>query len=224
MTHKYSSVGEFDVTLTIEDDDGATYVANLTITIEEQQVEPVLDDTGLVLVVCSLVVVIGLALVAATEPGKYSIGLLGAPLYVKTKDVLDNKTRHALLGIIVTDPGIHYSALREEFELSNGQAAYHLNVLEREGFIRSARDGKLKRFYSAHTKVPEEVGMSPEDMREAIMKLVEKHPGINQAQVMEELGMDRACASYYLRELVKEGRLKAGKDGWYTVYTVRFVR
>ncbi|NIP34834.1 MAG: hypothetical protein GWN18_07820, partial [Thermoplasmata archaeon] len=129
MTHKYSSVGEFDVTLTIEDDDGATYVANLTITIEEQQVEPVLDDTGLVLVVCSLVVVIGLALVAATEPGKYSIGLLGAPLYVKTKDVLDNKTRHALLGIIVTDPGIHYSALREEFELSNGQAAYHLNVL-----------------------------------------------------------------------------------------------
>jgi predicted transcriptional regulator len=38
---------------------------------------------------------------------------------------------------------------------------------------------------------------------------------------MEELGLSRDAASYYLRELVKEGRLKAGKEGKYTVYHVR---
>ncbi|NIP33490.1 MAG: winged helix-turn-helix transcriptional regulator, partial [Thermoplasmata archaeon] len=54
-----------------------------------------------------------------------------------------------------------------------------------------------------------------------ILNIVGGRPGINQLEVMEELGLDRTGASYYLRELVKEGRLKAGKEGWYTVYSVR---
>jgi PKD repeat protein len=221
VTYEYTREGEFNITLTIEDDDGATFVVNQTITVREQSAGPVLDESELALVVCSLVFIIGVAVAASTETGKYSLGLMGAPLFTRAKDILDNKTRHALLGIILTDPGIHYSAIREEFGLSNGQAAYHLNVLEREGFIRSARDGKLKRFYSAHTQVPEDVGMSPEDTRDAIVSLVRGRPGISQLEVMEALGMDRASASYYLRELVKVNRLKAGKKGWYTVYRVK---
>jgi predicted transcriptional regulator len=222
--HTYEEVNEYIITLTLEDDDNATKVATTAVVIfalvSEDRPGPALNVPIVFSISLILVVILVLTAFATTEPGKYSIGLLGSPLFTRTKDVLDNKTRHALLGMIVTDPGIHYSAIREEFGLSNGAAAYHLNVMEREGFIRSARDGKLKRFYSAHTKVPEEVGMSPEDTREAIVELIRKRPGINQLQVMEALGMDRASASYYLRELVKEGRLKAGKKGWYTVYLI----
>lgn len=94
-------------------------------------------------------------------------------------------------------------------------------MLERESFIRSVRDGKLKRFYSVHTKVPEDIGASPEEMREMIVELVRGRPGINQLEVMEELGLTRDAASYYLRDLVKEGSLKAGREGKYTVYTIK---
>jgi predicted transcriptional regulator len=38
---------------------------------------------------------------------------------------------------------------------------------------------------------------------------------------MEELGLTRDAASYYLRDLVKVGSLKAGREGKYTVYTVK---
>jgi predicted transcriptional regulator len=122
--------------------------------------------------------------------------------------------------MIVTNPGVHYSALKEELELPNGVAAYHLNMLERKSVIRSARDGKLKRFYQVHQKTPEDVGMSPEGTRDAIVELVRKRPGISQLEVMEELGLERNEASYYLRAMVKEGRLNAGKEGRFTVYTV----
>ncbi|NIV80522.1 MAG: winged helix-turn-helix transcriptional regulator [Thermoplasmata archaeon] len=180
-----------------------------------------MDDPIVVSMAVGSIAILGLALVVSTEPGKYWLGLIFAPLFTRTQDILDNKTRHALLGIIVTNPGVHYSAIREEFGLANGQAAYHLDVLERESFIRSVRDGKLKRFYSIHSKVPRDIGTSPLETRTTIVELVRKRPWINQMEVMEELGLSRDAASYYLRDLVKEGQLKADRKGKFTVYHVR---
>ncbi len=217
-THSFKEPGRYEVTLTVEDDHGASVNVTHVVNVES---EPPTLVSPIIIFTSGIAVILIIVGAAATEPGKYWFGLLGGPLYVKTKDVLDNKTRLALHGIIVENPGIHYSAIREEFGLANGQAAYHLHVLERESFIRSIRDGKLKRFYSAHSKVPKDVGRSPEETRKAIIELIKERPGINQLEVMEELGLDRASASYYLRELEKEGRLKAGKEGWYTVYTVK---
>jgi hypothetical protein len=226
MSHTFKEAGRYSITLTVEDKHGATVVLTRNLTIEEkagigQKTGISLDNPKTASVTIGLIVILLLAAVGATEQGKYWSGLMLVPLFTKTEDVLDNKTRHALLGIIVTNPGIHYSALREEFGLANGAAAYHLDVLERESFIKSVRDGKLKRFYSAYATVPDDVGRSPDITREAIVALVRKRPGISQLQVMDELGIDRDSASYYLRELVKAGRLKSGKEWRYTVYWVK---
>jgi predicted transcriptional regulator len=136
-------------------------------------------------------------------------------------EVMDNKTRYLMHGMIIENPGIHYSALMEEFELSNGVTAYHLDVLERESFVRSKRDGRRKRFYSRHAKVPKDQLQDPEEVKEAIVELVRGRPGIAQMEVMEELGIGRRAAGYHLQELVKEGKLQDSKKGKYTIYHPR---
>jgi DNA-binding MarR family transcriptional regulator len=234
-THNLSLAdpGTHLITLTVSDGE---YESSATVTIvivppvsiappppEPPTPEEDVEGIGWALPIIVILALLGVILAAAvsTEPGKYRWGLMFAPMLIKKDDVLDNKTRYALHGIIVERPGIHYSAIKEEFGLSNGVAAYHLDVLEREEFIRSVRDGRLKRFYSHDTKVPKNPEMTPEQTREAIIQLVREQPGISQQRIINELGIERPSAGYFLRELVKEGQLKAEKQGLYTMYRVK---
>jgi DNA-binding MarR family transcriptional regulator len=167
--------------------------------------------------------IIGLAAAASTEVGKYQMSLWALPLLARLnkEGVLDNKNRYYILGIIIDNPGIHYNAIIQEFEVPMGVATHHLSVLEKENYIRSVRDGRLKCFYSAHTRIPEKPSKTPEEVRGAIVELVKRRSGISQLEVMEELGIDRDSASYYLRELVKDGTMANSKEGRYTVYRVK---
>jgi predicted transcriptional regulator len=187
----------------------------------EVQLEPdVTTQTWLALVVTLIAVILKLFTIAITENGRFRLSLLLAPLILRRQRVLDNETRYALHIVIVERPGIHFSALREEFGMANGVTAYHLHILEREGLVTSVRDRKLKRFYSTDAIVPESIDRSPKSLRETIVDLVRERPGISQMEIMDSLELDRDGASYYLRELVKEGRLLDGRDGRYTVYRI----
>jgi predicted transcriptional regulator len=166
----------------------------------------------------SVLIVLGVA--ASIETTKYSLLLLIIPLYARIKKdaVLDNKTRYALHGLIIENPGLHYNAVIREFGLTNGEAAYHLSVLEREGFIRSVRDGTLRKFYSTTSKIPSSKRMTPEEMRERILDLVDGLPGISQKQIVDELGIGRTLAGYHIKGLLVEGFLEARHEGRFTVY------
>jgi len=167
-------------------------------------------------------VAIGAALVSI-EWTRYSLVVLLLPLFSRMlkDEVLDNKTRYAIHGIVIENPGIHYNAIQREFGLTNGAAAYHLRVLEREDFIRSVRDGRLRRFYSRTTKVPEEKRLTPEQIRERVLELVTARPGMSQREIVLELGIERDTVGYHLRILVSEGKLQAGRKGRYMVYRSR---
>ena len=176
----------------------------------------------LIVIVIGCIMAIGAGTALSTEAGRYRLGLLTLPLLGKAgkEDVLDNRVRYGLHGIIVERPGIHYGALLKEFDLRNGAAAYHLDVLEKEHFIKSVRDGRMKRFYSTNTRIPEDLRATPEEVREQIHVLVRERPGIAQKEIIEELGIDRDTVGYHLREMVKGGQLKNSREGKYTVYRI----
>jgi DNA-binding MarR family transcriptional regulator len=164
--------------------------------------------------------IVVMAAMATFEVTRYSLILLLLPLYarIRGKAVLDNKTRYALHGLIMENPGMHYNEIIREFGLTNGVAAYHLDVLEREGFLRTIRDGTLKRFYSSTTKVPMGFKLTPEEMRERILDVVAESPGIAQKEIVDQIGIGRTLAGYHLKTLVKDGYLEAKRKGRFTVY------
>jgi titin len=188
--------------------------------VEELREPSTIVGTWIILVALVVVGVILAAGLTVSEPFKYRWGLAMAPLFsrISKEEVLDNKTRLAMHGKIVEHPGIHYSEIIREFDLSNGAAAYHLNVLVRENFIRTVNDGHRKRFYAKHSKVPKEHQMTPEEVRKEILRIVSSNPGISQKDIVDEMGRDRATVGYHLREMVKEGKLRASRKGQYTIY------
>ena len=174
------------------------------------------------LIIAALCILVfgSVAMVAGTESGRYRWGLFLGPLTTRLKrdEVLDNKTRHALLGIIIEQPGIHYNAIMREFDLKNGVAAYHLSVLEEKNYIRSVRDGRLKRFYSTEVKVPGDLRLTPEEIKESILDLVASQPGISQKDIVNELGINDDTVGYHLRSMVSDGALRDVRKGKFTTY------
>jgi len=221
-------VEEPETLLTLRAEDAAGNLDSLDVLVVRKETvappaptptEPVDPVVTAAVVTATTAVIIGVAM--TFEFTKYAMVLMVIPLYARIKkhEVLDNKTRLAIHGLVVENPGMHYNEIIREFALTNGVAAYHLDVLEREGFVRSVRDGTLRRFYSTSTKVPSDSKATPDEMRERILELVTQNPGINQKSIVDELGIGRTLVGYHLKTLIDEGYVEAHKQGRFTIYS-----
>ena len=163
---------------------------------------------------------LGAIALASAEVTKFALIAALLPMFTRLKkeEVLDHRLRYAINGLILETPGIHYNAIIKELRLSNGVAVYHLRVLEQRGFIRAVRDGTMKRFYPTAVRLPQDRAPTPEEIRDHIVAIVGSTPGISQKDVAKRLAMEREAVGYHLRELTREGSLKAEKDGRFTTY------
>jgi len=180
-------------------------------------------DPFLWLVIALIIIVVAVVVSLGMETVRFNLLLLLIPLFSRmSKDkVLDNKTRHAIHGLIIDNPDIHFAAIIKEYDIAQGAAAYHLDVLEREAFIKSVRDGRLKRFYTVDTMVPEDPRKTPDEIREAVMAMVKDSPGITQMALVRELSIDHKTLGYHIGTLIKEGFITDSRKGRNTVYQVK---
>jgi DNA-binding MarR family transcriptional regulator len=164
-------------------------------------------------------VVIGLAF-GATEPGKYGFFAFTAPLYTRIKkgETLDHDIRYRIMGYLTDNPGEHYSALKKALNLENGGMVYHLLVLERDGFIKSQRDGILKRFYPATVRAPETRNRTPEELEQEMLQAIAERPGTTQRELVDRLVVSDKVVGNHLRTLVRESRITSQKNGKTRVY------
>ncbi len=178
-----------------------------------------LEVLGALSAVMALIVA---AAAVSFETVRYNLLVLWLPLFtrLKRKQVLDNNNRYSIHGLIIDRPGVHFAGIIEALGLPMGVVTYHLEVLERENYVQTVRDGRLKRFYSTDTRIPKSSRMVPEEMRRVLVELIAGRPGISQKEVIREIGVDRETVGYHLRELVTEGRISHSKRGRYTVYWV----
>ncbi|MEW5760579.1 MAG: winged helix-turn-helix transcriptional regulator [Candidatus Thermoplasmatota archaeon] len=113
--------------------------------------------------------------------------------------ILNHYTRGKIHGYITANPGEHYNSIKEALALSNGILAYHLNVLEREGYIKSMPDGMYRRFYPKSMSLPTN---GHKKMQEIIANIIKEKPGISQKEIAKIVGLSTATVSYHIQILV----------------------
>lgn len=226
--HRYSEPGLYDVRLVVLDNEGVP--GETVVVVEVIEVQPIApdpvkngsapssDDGGSVgpqrIVTASLVVVVLLGITLATEVGRTSMLGLLVPLYtrLRKKDVLDHFTRGKVYGYVIANPGDHISSIRSSLNIPNGTLVYHLQVLERECFVKSRRDGMYKRFYPYDMRIPDDRTGLKESQR-MILRTIKDAPGISQRGIASCLGISASSVCYHMVDLVEEGMVIKERRG-----------
>jgi len=168
-------------------------------------------DAGAVLAAVGALSVLGLLGLLYSD--KYRFFTLLAPLYtrIKKKHVLDHFTRGRIYGYIETNPGAHYNMIRDALSLNNGSLTYHLRMLEKTEYINSKKAGKCRYFYPASMNISEKNGLS--NMQNSILEKIVEKPDITQKGIADETGVSQQVISYNVKKMMKDGVVKAKKNG-----------
>jgi predicted transcriptional regulator len=213
---KDSEVGDYEYTVIISSEGHAASKASQSVVTKVRipQIQESLD-LSLFFVIGFVGTGIGLAaFLGATEIGYLALLSIFLPLYVrlKKKDVLSHFTRGQIFGYIQANPGAHYNAIIQYLGLHNGVGAYHLKVLEREGYIKSLRDGIYKRFYPKSMRIPEK-RLHLSRIQRDILSEIQKHPGITQKQISKLLDESKQVVNYNVKVLESAGLIRMERIG-----------
>jgi predicted transcriptional regulator len=155
------------------------------------------------------------AMVVSTEVGRYSLLVLFLPLYTKLRKekILDQRTRGLIQGYILANPGCNYTIIRDNLDLADGTLTYHLQVLEREGYIYSIREGLFRCFYPHGLPPPKRGKLHLSDTQADIVRIVKRIPGITVGEIATAMNRRPNVISYHLKLLKDGGLLRVEEDG-----------
>jgi predicted transcriptional regulator len=153
-------------------------------------------------------------LAAGTEVGKYRFLVLLLPLYTRLnrEKVLDNELRGMIRGFIAADPGIHLNELLHRLRIGNGAAVHHLLALEREGIIRSRRDGPLKRFYPGEMRTVD-MPLRLSGLQKLILETVQRQEGLSQVRIASLIDASYLTVHRHINKMAEMGVLRLERSG-----------
>lgn len=152
-----------------------------------------------------------------TDAGRLGLAAATLPLYTRLAkgDVLQNEVRAGVHQHVLANPGARFNEMRRDLDLSNGALAFHLRVLQREGYVTAHKDWTQRRYY-ATGRIPERATAGVAD---AVTGLLRASPGLALSEIARRLGVSRQLAAYHLRKLERERRVRRVDEGrapsWY---------
>ncbi|MFH0815806.1 MAG: hypothetical protein V1934_03195 [Methanobacteriota archaeon] len=168
---------------------------------------------------------ISIGAIFSTELGRYGITRLVFPLYTRLKkdEVLEHFVRGQIYGFIVSNPGEHYSMIKDSLKVNNGTLSHHLRTLEVQGFIKSRRDGAYRRFYPIKMSVPQDEGQKLSDLQLSILDIIRQtgYDGASQRFIADMLDASQQTISYNLRSLGRTGVVRIEHDGRRAKYYIQ---
>lgn len=212
VSHSYNDPGRYIATLVVSDGEFSTYAhVNVTVKVQGSTVAtPKGLNMNFGLWGMAILLIVALFGIGSTEPSKFRLFIMLTFLYSKIRgtEVLDHYIRGRIQGYITANPGAHYNMIKSDLQINNGNLAYHLQVLERQGYVKSVRDGIFKRFYPETMKVPR-----PPSLQERILVLLRTHPGLSQREIARELDQSQSTVNDYVHRMAEANMLKVERTG-----------
>ena len=176
--------------------------------------EPSFDPPIEALAAGTILVTLG-ALAVTTEIGRWSLLSFFVPLYTKLRKdkILDQRTRGLIEGYITANPGCNYTIIRDNLSLADGTLTYHLQVLEREGYVYSIREGLFRCFYPQGVPPPRRGKLHLSDTQADLVRIVKRIPGITVGEIATAMNRRPNVISYHLKLLKEGGLVRMEEDG-----------
>lgn len=134
-------------------------------------------------------------------------------------DLLDNGHRDRVYKLIQENPGLGLSQISQITGLGWGTTVYHLDRLERVGFVASERGGLHKCYFPVGTVAKETrkgIGALKADTTRSIAAFLVSKPGATQTELCEALGLSASAASKQVSKLEEAGLVRRERE-WKTV-------
>jgi predicted transcriptional regulator len=141
---------------------------------------------------------------------------------VKREDILRNHNRNSIVNLVKDNKGITFTEIKDKLNLENGVLAYHINVLEKNIYIKSVEDGKYRRFYARRVKVPK-----LHTVEAIILIAVKNNPDLSIKQITEVLSIhpetkySKCTVSHKLKDLEEQGMIQHIKIGKHYAYNIK---
>lgn len=148
------------------------------------------------------------------------LGAVGLYSRLTKSELLDNEHRDNVYKMIQEAPGMALSEVSHKSGLGWGTTVYHLDRLERAGFIASERLGMHKCYFPVGTVAREtrkSIGALKTDMTRSIATFLVSSPGATQSDLCKALHLSPSAASKQVSKLEEAGLVRRERD-WKTVH------
>src|SRR3990172_762714 len=131
---------------------------------------------------------------------------------LRHEDILDNKKRGMVVGYLAANPAANFAAIRADLKMAMGTLTYHLWVLEKEGEIKSWRDGRLRRYAPSGHRVAE---LQPRltAIELLLLQRIRETAGLTQKELAKEVGVSQPAVSYHISRMAALGVLHVERRG-----------
>jgi len=146
------------------------------------------------------------------------------PLYsrIEKDELFENEVRERLYETIQDDPGVHAHALADEADIGWGTTVYHLRRLERNGFVKSEKRGRYRRFFPASGFMEQQrevLSVLQNETTRDIAQVVRGEPGLNQSAICDDLDISPSLANWHLNRLIDAELVDRERQGRTVHYT-----
>ncbi|NPE09490.1 MAG: winged helix-turn-helix transcriptional regulator [Asgard group archaeon] len=134
-------------------------------------------------------------------------------------NILANYNRARIYHLIKQKPGVHFSEIVKNLELSRGQTQWHLSWLERFEMIKRKRTKQYLMFYLNDGSFSDEsselthVIILKSETRNQILSLIREEPGITQLRIRNKVQRSQSTVTYHLVILEQEDFITIQRKG-----------